>query len=155
CPGQPAGGHLVHLHRPAGEGAMTLLTPGRKGEKLDRMAQLGAEATGRGESLWREALRRVRRNPAAIVGAGILGIFVLFAVVGPFLVPYSPTSTEWADQVSTARGIYPGPSVEHWLGIDHNGRDEFSRMVVGARQTLLVAVVSTTLGLVVGSLLGG
>ncbi len=48
----------------------------------------------------------------------------------------------------------PGPSAEHWFGLDQNGRDEFSRVVYGARQSLLVGVVSLILGMVFGLLLG-
>jgi peptide/nickel transport system permease protein len=125
-------------------------------DRLDRLAELAAvHAAERGQSLWREAFGRLRRNPAAITGAVVLTLFVLVAIIGPFLVPYSPTSTAWSDQVSAAENIFPGPSAEHWLGLDHNGRDEFSRLIVGARQTLLVGVVATGLGLVVGCLLGG
>jgi len=137
---------------------MSVLTPGRKVEKLDRLAELAAApADGRGASLWREAARRLRRNPSAIAGAVILGVFVLVAAIGPFFVPYSPTDTIGVanGEVRPAAGIIPGPSAEHWLGYDHLGRDEFSRMVVGARQTLLVGVVATFIGMSVGCLLGG
>lgn len=132
------------------------LTPKAKKQRLDRLAELAAvHADEKGRSLWSEAFRRVRKNPAAIAGAVILLLFVLVALIGPFFVPYSPTSTAWADQVKEGQNIIPGPSAEHWFGLDHNGRDEFSRVIVGARQTLLVGVVATTLGLTVGCLLGG
>jgi peptide/nickel transport system permease protein len=137
---------------------MSVLTPGRKVEKLDRLAELAAApADGRGASLWREAARRLRHNPSAIAGAVILGVFVLVAAIGPFFVPYSPTDTIGVanGEVRPAAGIIPGPSAEHWLGYDHLGRDEFSRMVVGARQTLLVGVVATFIGMSVGCLIGG
>jgi peptide/nickel transport system permease protein len=132
------------------------LSPRGRRQRLDRLAELAAvHADEKGRSLWAEALRRLRRNPAAVTGAVILLLFVLVALIGPFLVPYSPTSTAWADQVKEGQNIIPGPSAEHWFGLDHNGRDEFSRVIVGARQTLLVGVVATTLGLTVGCLLGG
>ena len=79
--------------------------------------------------MWAEAFRRLRHNPAAVIGAIVLLLFVLVALIGPFLVPYSPTSTEWADQVKEGQNIIPGPSPEHWFGLDHNGRDEFSRVI--------------------------
>lgn len=132
------------------------LSPRGRKQRLDRLAELAAvHADEKGRSLWAEALRRLRHNPAAVVGAIVLLLFVLVALIGPFLVPYSPTSTEWADQVKEGQNIIPGPSAEHWFGLDHNGRDEFSRVIVGARQTLLVGVVATTLGLTIGCLLGG
>jgi peptide/nickel transport system permease protein len=128
----------------------------RKIEKLERLAELAAINAGeRGESLWREAFKRVRHNPVAIAGAVVLLLFVLISAIGPFFVPYDPTVNRWISEVSMARNIIPGPSAQHWLGIDHNGRDEFSRMVVGARQTLLVGIVATGIGLFFGCLLGG
>ncbi|BCB80411.1 ABC transporter permease subunit [Phytohabitans flavus] len=134
------------------------LAPGRKKEKLDRLAELSAvHDDERGVSLWQEALRRLRRNPAAIVGAVILTVFVLVAVIGPFLVPHEPTDTMGIREgvVKSGQGLIPGPSADHWLGYDHQGRDEFSRMVVGARQTLLVGIVATLIGLTIGVLIGG
>ncbi|WDZ85775.1 ABC transporter permease [Micromonospora cathayae] len=134
------------------------ITPGKKREKIDRLAELSAVRDDeRGVSLWQEAFRRLRRNPAAIVGAVILALFVLVAVVGPFFVPYGPTDSIGIREgvVKSGQGIIPGPSGDHWFGYDHQGRDVFSRMVVGARQTLLVGVVSTLIGLAVGALIGG
>ncbi|MEW2384964.1 ABC transporter permease [Micromonospora sp. NPDC047707] len=131
------------------------ITTGRKKEKLDRLAELAARDDERGVSLWQEAFRRVRRNPAAIIGAVILTIFVLVALIGPFLVPYSPTDTIGIREGLIRPGVIPGPDGDHWLGYDHQGRDEFSRLIVGARQTLLVGVVSTLIGLAIGALIGG
>ena len=129
------------------------ITTGKKKEKIDRLAELAARDDERGVSLWQEAFRRLRRNPAAIVGAVILGLFLLVAVLGPFLVPHAPDAQLWKGEVRL--GDFPGPRAENWFGVDQLGRDEFSRMIVGARQTLLVGVVSTLIGLAVGSLIGG
>jgi peptide/nickel transport system permease protein len=127
----------------------------RKIDKLDRLAEATArQASERGKSVWREAFDRMRRNPAAIVGTVILGIFILIAIFGPMFVPYEPQQTGLG-VVSEAENIIPGPSAKHWLGLDHQARDEFSRMVVGARLTLLLGVVATLIGLVVGCLIGG
>ncbi|AXO34282.1 ABC transporter permease [Micromonospora chalcea] len=133
------------------------ITGGKKREKIDRLAELSAREDEQGVSLWKEAFRRLRRNPAAIIGMVILAVFVLVAVVGPFFVPYSPTDSIGIREglVKSGQGIIPGVSADHWLGFDHQGRDEFSRLIVGARQTLLVGVVSTLIGLAVGALIGG
>ena len=89
----------------------------RKLEKLERLAELSAINAGeRGESLWREAFKRLRRNPTAIFGACILVLFVLIAIIGPFLVPYEPKDTRWIGQVSASNNIIPGPSAQHWAG---------------------------------------
>jgi ABC-type dipeptide/oligopeptide/nickel transport system permease subunit len=103
-----------------------------------------------GASLGRDAWQRLRRNPAAIVGAVLVLIFILVAIFAPLLAPYSPG--EQVAQVSP--GNTPGPSGDHWFGLDTLGRDEFSRIVYGARQSLLVGVVALSGGLIVGSLLG-
>jgi peptide/nickel transport system permease protein len=128
---------------------------GKKREKIDRLAELAARDEERGVSLWQDAFRRLRRNPAAIIGAVILAIFILVALIGPFLVPYGPTDTMGIRDGLIKPGVIPGPSAEHWFGYDHQGRDVFSRMIVGARQTLLVGVVATMIGLAVGALIGG
>jgi hypothetical protein len=94
-----------------------------------------------------EAWRRLRRDPVALVGFGLIAAFVLVAVFAPLIAPYSPTDLPGRGEVTPTN--IPGPSAEHWFGLDQLGHDEFSRVVYGARQSLLVGVVS--LLLVVGS----
>jgi peptide/nickel transport system permease protein len=131
----------------------SVLSP-RRAEKLDRLGELAAEPTDeRGESLTREALRRLRRNPVAITGAVVVVLFVVLAIIGPLVAPYPPTATVGLDQIRP--GVIPGPSADYLLGLDHQGRDELSRLLVGARQTLLVGIVATLLGFTAGVLLGG
>lgn len=136
----------------------------RRAERLDRLAELAATPPDeRGESLTRETIRRLRRSPAAIAGAVVIGLFVVVALVGPLLTPppswlpflplYSPTAEVGLDQIRPGR--IPGSSADHWLGLDHLGRDELSRMLFGARQTLLVGVVATMIGFSVGAVIGG
>ena len=134
---------------------MTIIGGDKKREKIDRLAELSVRDDERGASLWQEAFRQLRRNPAAIIGAAILVIFVLVAVIGPFFVPYGPKDTIGIREGLIRPGYIPGISAEHWLGYDHQGRDVFSRMIVGARQTLLVGVVATLIGLAVGTFIGG
>jgi peptide/nickel transport system permease protein len=109
-----------------------------------------ATAAEPGATLGRDAWRRLRTNPMAIAGAVLVAIFVGVAVFAPWLAPYSPT-----DQVgSVTPTSIPGPSSEHWLGLDNLGRDELSRIIYGARQSLLIGVVSLTLGMSVGIVFG-
>ncbi|MFC8176467.1 ABC transporter permease [Streptomyces sp. NPDC057242] len=126
-----------------------------KTEKIDRLAALTQrnEATV-GASLWREAFRRLRANKMAVIGAVVIALFALIAVVGPWFAPYSPTAQTWRGEVFANQGKFVGMRGENWFGLDHLGRDLFSRMLVGARQTLLVGVVSMLIGLVVGALVG-
>ncbi|MGY3204185.1 ABC transporter permease [Streptomyces sp. TE5632] len=127
-----------------------------KTEKIQRLAELTAtKETSTGASLWREAFSRLRRSKMAIIGAAVIALFVLVAIVGPYLTPYAPTAQTWRGEVFPNRGEFVGPRGENWFGIDHLGRDLFSRMLVGARQTLLVGVVATLIGLIIGFLIGG
>jgi len=105
-----------------------------------------------GVSLWRGALRRLRRNPTAIAGAVIVLAFVVVALAAPLLASYRPGSAQWSGQVTPSS--VPGPSADHWLGIVRFGSDMWTQMVYGARQSLVYGVVSTAIGLVVGASLG-
>jgi peptide/nickel transport system permease protein len=136
----------------------------RRAERIDRLAELAAiPQDERGESLTRETIRRLRRSPAAIAGAVVISAFVVIAVVGPLLTPppswlsflplYGPTAEVGLDQIRPGR--IPGSSSDHWLGLDHLGRDVLSRMLFGARQTLLVGVVATMIGFTAGAAIGG
>lgn len=107
------------------------------------------EAVGGG--LWREALYRLVRNPGAIVGALIVAAFVVVAVFAPLLAPYDPREQNLA---LISEGCCPGPSRAYPLGVDDLGRDELSRIIYGARFSLLIGIVSVTVGLTFGLLLG-
>ncbi|HVL89018.1 MAG TPA: ABC transporter permease [Actinomycetota bacterium] len=101
--------------------------------------------------LWREAWRRLRRNPTAIFGMTMIVLFVLVAVFAPVLAPFSPTKV---DLTNIRPGSFPGPSAEHWFGLDQLGRDELSRIIYGARYSLIIGVVSLSIGAAVGMLIG-
>ncbi len=101
--------------------------------------------------LWSEALQRLRRNPGALVGFAIVGLFVVVALFAPLIAPEDPR----VGDLSRLEGsCCPGPSAEHWFGIDQQGRDELSRIVYGARFSLLIGVISVAVGLSVGLVLG-
>jgi peptide/nickel transport system permease protein len=101
--------------------------------------------------LWREAWYRLTRNVGAIVGAAIVAIFAIAAVGAPLIAPHDP-----ANDIFTIGGILQPepPSRDHLLGLDIQGRDVFSRIVYGARYTLMIGVVSVGIGLSVGLVLG-
>ena len=111
-------------------------------------AEIALEAPS---GLWSEAWRRLIRNPGAILGAFLVSVFVVTAIFAPVIAPYSPK----AQNLSLLRnGQAVGPTSGHWFGIDTLGRDEFSRIVYGARFSLLIGIVAVTIGLSVGMLLG-
>jgi peptide/nickel transport system permease protein len=101
--------------------------------------------------LWHEAFHRLIRNPSAIVGFVLVLIFFTAAVFAPQLAPYDPLKT---DLLAVADGCCPGPSSEHWLGVDLLGRDVLSRLLYGARYSLLIGVVSVFIGLSIGMVIG-
>ncbi|WP_104180661.1 ABC transporter permease [Arthrobacter sp. B0490] len=110
--------------------------------------------TGRGTGLWKDAYLRLRRNPQAIVGAVIIGLFLLVAVLAPLLAPYG--GDELPGRTSITPTAIPGPgAIEGFpLGLDRFGGDVLSKLIWGARASLLIGVVSTALGLAGGMLLG-
>ncbi|HZE38122.1 MAG TPA: ABC transporter permease [Stackebrandtia sp.] len=128
-----------------------------KTDKIDRLAELTAATSDdqKGAGIWREAFRGLRRSPLALTGAVIIAVFVVMAVIGPFVAPYDPVATTWGDEVSQSQNHFVGMRAENWLGLDQLGRDEFSRMLIGARQSLMVGVIATLLGFAVGAALGG
>lgn len=116
---------------------------------LDVIERLPEE---KGGSLGRDAWDRLRRNPSAIIGAVLVLAFVTVALLAPWLAPYSPTATPGQGTVTPT--TIPGPSAEHWMGLDNLGRDELSRVIYGARQSLVIGVVSLLLGAASGIAVG-
>jgi peptide/nickel transport system permease protein len=102
--------------------------------------------------LWREAIRRLLSDPIAIVGLVLITIFVVVAVFAPWLAPHSPKNNQWLSEVRP--GKFPGPRAENLLGVDQGGRDVLSMLIYGARQSLLIGVVSLMLGAAMGMTLG-
>ncbi|MFI6943249.1 ABC transporter permease [Streptomyces sp. NPDC050418] len=133
------------------------MTTSTKAAKIDRLAELTAKnETTSGSSLWREAFRRLKTNKMAVIGAVIIAIFIVVSVIGPWVAPHSPTALTWKGDIRPNQGQFiDTPRSGNWFGLDHLGRDEFSRFLVGARQTLLVGVVSMLIGLIVGAVIGG
>ncbi|NHF73187.1 ABC transporter permease [Paracoccus xiamenensis] len=95
--------------------------------------------------------RMLMRNPLAVVGALILLTLLVTAAFAPWIAPYSPLGQDLGAR------LLP-PSAAHWMGTDELGRDIFSRVVYGARITLmivvLVAVIAAPLGLLIGAIAG-
>jgi ABC-type dipeptide/oligopeptide/nickel transport system permease subunit len=96
--------------------------------------------------LRKDIWRRFRRNRLAVVGLIVIVLLVLMAVFAPLIAPYEITDR--------AKEFRQGPSSDHWFGTDAIGRDEFSRVVYGARVSLRVGILATLLALAIGVLLG-
>ncbi|WP_180898969.1 ABC transporter permease [Martelella soudanensis] len=87
-------------------------------------------------------------NPLAAIGLAIVLLLIVMAVFAPWLAPYSPFGQSLGERLQP-------PSLEHWMGTDELGRDILSRVIYGARITLmivaLVAVISAPIGLLAGA----
>jgi peptide/nickel transport system permease protein len=107
-----------------------------------------------GVSLIVSAWRRLRGNPVFLLGATISALFVLLAIFSPLLAPHDPTARLLIDQVRPQSNPIPGAQPGYPLGADSVGRDIFSRLIVGSRQTLVVGVLATLFGFAGGLTLG-
>ncbi len=110
-------------------------------------ATVAVQQEDRPVGLWTDALRRMRRNPSAIIGGTIVGLFVLMAILAPFLAPYDPARGDLSQS-------YLEPSWTHPFGTNVQGQDVLSRIIFGSRLTLGIAVMSVLIGVAIGSLLG-
>jgi peptide/nickel transport system permease protein len=97
---------------------------------------------------WVEILRRIYRNYMAVLGLFIIGVLLTLSVVSEFLFSYDlATLNDYA-------ALMQPPSIEYPFGTDDLGRDIFTRIIFGARVSLIIGMVSTALPLVAGGLLG-
>lgn len=89
------------------------------------------------------AWKKLRANRPALVGAGVVIFFVVIALLAPVLPIPDPAATDWGK-------IRLAPSAAHWLGTDEIGRDILSRMIWGARASLMAGVVSVAIAVIIG-----
>ncbi len=107
------------------------------------MSAIAAASPARPNALW----QALSRNRLSWVGIGLLLLIVLAAVLAPWLAPHDPL------QQNIAYRLEP-PSAEFWLGTDSYGRDVLSRLIYGARVSLLVGFVAILIAMCIGSALG-
>jgi peptide/nickel transport system permease protein len=93
------------------------------------------------------AFRELYARPASAVGATIMILFLLMALIGPWVAPYGLNEQIAADARQP-------PSAKHWFGTDTLGRDVFSRVLIGARDVLTLAGFGTLLAVVAGTTVG-
>jgi oligopeptide transport system permease protein len=98
-----------------------------------------------GGGLWTDAFRRLARDRAAMVSAGVVLAIAVLAVVGPLLSPYAPDALDW-ERIAAPPQLADG----HWLGTDRLGRDLFVRTLHGVRISLLIGVLATLVSLLIG-----
>jgi len=90
---------------------------------------------------------RLTKNPLAVLGLVLVAALLILAIWGPALAPYRPDTTHFSEALAA-------PSSRHWLGTDDLGRDILSRILWGARSTLLAGLGIVLLGVIVGVPLG-
>jgi peptide/nickel transport system permease protein len=91
----------------------------------------------------RRALRRLIRRRGAMLGLAIVVIFVVLALFAPWIAPYDPIATSWS-------AVRKAPSMQYLFGTDEIGRDVLSRVVWGARASLLAGLVSVSISMALG-----
>lgn len=135
---------------------------------MSKVAELSLDDAGVGNisdyksnSLWRLTLRRVIRQRSAIIGLILLGFLVFLAIAAPIITPYDPDQVligveDVKKRESPCIHILgcPQEQAQHFMGIDGNVRDEFSRVIYGTRVSLRVGFVTVSFAVFVGTLLG-
>lgn len=106
-----------------------------------------ASARGGGGGAWRRALASLARKPFAVASLVIIVAFVLVAVFAPQISPYDPTKADFL-------AVRKAPSAAHLLGTDDVGRDVLSRLIYGARASLMAGALSVVIAMVLGVPLG-
>ncbi|WP_421594907.1 ABC transporter permease [Rahnella sp. PD4] len=95
----------------------------------------------------RDVMKHLIRSPQGAVGLFILTVAALMVCGGAHIAPYDPESI-------SILARYKAPSAEHWFGTDQLGRDIFSRVMVGARATIVLSLLATLMSMVIGAVIG-
>lgn len=134
------------------------LSPLRKAELA---ALEGSFQSYRANSLWRLTLRRIFRQRSAIIGMVILGFLILIAAFAGVLAPYDPEKVLIGIEPVKKRDApcihllgCPADQPQHWMGIDGNVRDQFSRVLHGTRVSLFIGFTTIGFAIIVGTGLG-
>lgn len=125
-----------------------MLRPEEYFEPLERSEREEEYIPVESKSFWRDAWERFCRNKRALFGLILLGLIIAVAIIGPIASPYPYDGMD----VSSAS---QGPSLKHWFGTDQMGRDEFTRVLYGARISLMIGFVATAVNVVIGIIYGG
>lgn len=96
---------------------------------------------------FKEFVRKFKKQKSTIVSAVFVSLFIILAIVGPYIVPYNVTAPDY-------KNVLQNPSVSHLFGTDSFGRDIFSRVIAGTRISFFVGLLSVTAGAILGTILG-
>lgn len=122
----------------------------------------GGATTAKPTKRWREVLRQVTHSWSGRIGLVLGGLIIAIALFAPLLAPYGPNEVLLSPADNEVKLEEPcvhwlgcdSGEVQHLMGLDENGRDEFSRVVYGARTSLLAGAVSVLLAVAVGTVIG-
>ncbi|MDY3920149.1 MAG: ABC transporter permease subunit [Candidatus Limivivens sp.] len=106
-----------------------------------------AEELPKAKSKTKEFIKKFLRRKTAVIALIFILVMVIAAIFGPILAPYDAAAPDYT-------ALLQGPSAAHWWGTDEYGRDVFSRLLVGTRLSLGVALASVIIGTVIGAFLG-
>ncbi len=132
---------------------------------MQPVAKLDVEGRSlRSVSLWYITMRRLFHRKSAVIGMVILGILVIIAITAPLIAPYDPTvsmldlNPPQQAQRRSPPCIHlfgcPADQPQHIVGTDGNLRDEFSRLLYGARLSLMIGLATVTFAIIIGTVLG-
>jgi ABC-type dipeptide/oligopeptide/nickel transport system permease subunit len=102
-----------------------------------------SESLGWGQLVW----KRFLSNRIAVVGGALMGVFLIVAVLAPWVAPHDPLKQDLYGRLAT-------PTLEHPFGTDDFGRDILSRVIYGTRISLRIGVVCVLIALVIGTVIG-
>jgi peptide/nickel transport system permease protein len=111
------------------------------------LSDLPEEQLVKSEGFWQTTLRRLLKHPVGRIGLIIVTVLVIMAAFGPWLSPYDPNAIDFNNRFSA-------PALAHPFGTDDFGRDTFSRVLYGARISLLVGVIAVSIAGTLGTFLG-
>jgi peptide/nickel transport system permease protein len=130
-------------------------------EELERQAADGIRLTAEPLSQWRLALRRFRHRKSGMFGLGLVVFLALVAIFAPLIAPYDPDEVligkeDVAKRAGPCVHLFgcPEDQPQHIMGVDGNVRDQFSRVVYGARVSLVIGLVTVSAAILVGATLG-
>lgn len=91
--------------------------------------------------------KQLKKNKMAMVGGTIILFYVVIAILAPIIAPYDPLEIDLPNKLQ-------GPSLDHWMGTDDKGRDILSRVMYGSQISIMIGLVSVSIGAFFGILLG-
>jgi peptide/nickel transport system permease protein len=116
-------------------------------DEVDAGPEGGVAAGDSRASLWTKIRRFVQESKVGAASALVILLLIVIAIFAPLIVPYDPLAQDHSNLMGP-------PDGSHWMGTDDLGRDVFSRLLYGARTSMLISCVTTVCSLVIGTVLG-